>query len=408
MNVLFIHPAYPNQFTAIAHALDRVAGYRTAFLTDMGNAGQIRKDQVPIAYFGYNRDGDPNPSCWYVTGYEESLRHAKGVADVLPMVLEDFPADIVIGHASFGTTFYIKEMVDIPVISYVELPGYQMAWSREEYPVLLEHRLLHASFKTLVFSCAMGSEAVITPSAHARGFFPKELQHKVHVQMEGFDLPDINRDKQALRMELGLPEGPLVGFAGRTLEAMRGFDIFASVAKSIKDILPDVHFLVLGSEETIYGNELTYLGGKSFKRHVLETLDLPDDFFMFKDYLAYDDYHRHLQAMDLVLFPQFEGAANWGLFEVMASGLPVIASNRCFIPEVIQNGENGFIIDPYNLEGMIRLCVYVLNDPDYAAYIGANARNTIRDSYSVEHSVAGYISVMDSAMAGRMHDAESG
>lgn len=407
MKVLFIHPAHPSQFTALAHYLGRVEGFQTACLTEMGNGDQVRKDNVPIAYFGYTRDGAPDQSCWYLTCYEEALRNAKGVADTLPSVFEMFPADLVIGHASFGATFYIKEMLNIPVIDYVELPGYQMAWCRKEFPVLLEHRLLHASFQSLVFSSAMKADAVITPSRHARSFFPKEIQHKVHVQMEGFDLPMLYPDKQALKHEFGLT-GPIVGFAGRTLEALRGFDIFVSVARTLSTLRPDIRFLVIGSEQTLYGNELTYLNGRSFKRYVLDTLGVADDFFIFKDYLAYNDYHKHLQAMDVVLFPQFEGAANWGLFEAMASGLPVIASDRCFIPEIIESGENGFMADPYDIEGMARLCIYLLNDPDYAREIGQNARNTIKEKYSVEQCVAGYVSVIESVMAGRMKQAESG
>lgn len=399
MKVLFIHPAYPNQFTALAHYLGRVQGYETAFLTDMGQASQIQKDAVPIPYFGYSRDGGIENPCWYVSCYEDALRHGKGVADTLPSVLDIFPADLVIGHASFGTTFYIREMFNLPVISYVELPGYHMAWCRSEYPALQEHLYLNSSFQSLVFSAAMKSDAVLVPSSHARDFFPPEIRDKVHVRMEGFELPPLYSDKKTLRIEAGLPEdGPIIGFASRTLEAVRGFDVFVKIAERLKKIRPDVHFLVIGSEQTLYGNELTYLEGKSFKRHMLDSMNLPDDFFIFKDYLNYDDYHKHLQAMDQIFFPQFEGAANWGLFEAMASGLPVIASDRCFIPEVIRQGVNGWMVDPQDLDSMVDLSLYLLNDPGTADRIGKNARNTIRDYYSVEQSVAGYLSVIDAVM----------
>lgn len=106
MRVLFIHPAYPSQFTAIAHAMAGVPGVETAFLTDVAFGDQIRSDNVPISYFGYTKDPSPGESVWYMTSYDEGIRHGKGVCDVLPDIMTSFPADVVVGHASFGATFF--------------------------------------------------------------------------------------------------------------------------------------------------------------------------------------------------------------------------------------------------------------------------------------------------------------
>lgn len=395
MRVLFIHPAYPSQFTAIAHAMDGVPGVETAFLTDVGFGDQIRNDNVPIPYFGYTKDPSPGESVWYTTSYDEGIRHGKGVCDVLPDIMTSFPADVVVGHASFGATFFLKNMFRIPVISYVELPGYHMAWCRSEYPPLAEHLFMNSAFQSLVYTSAVNSDRVIVPSRHAADHFPVELQPKIRVRMEGFKLPELCTDKRAIRMKFDLPaDGPIIGFASRTLEAMRGFDIFLNLVKQLKTVRPDLHVLVVGSEQTMYGNELTYLGGKSFKQQVMEDLNMGNDDFISRDYLAYDAFHEHLQAMDLIVFPLFEGAANWGLFEAMASGVPVIASNRCFIPEVISHGEDGFMFDPYALDDMVNQSLAILDNPVAYSAVGISARNKIRDYYSVENSVKGYLDVI--------------
>jgi glycosyltransferase involved in cell wall biosynthesis len=395
MRVLFIHPAYPSQFTAIAHAMAGVTGVETAFLTDAAFGDQIRSDNVPIPYYGYTKDSSPGESVWYMTSYDEGIRHGKGVCDVMPDIMTSFPPDVVVGHASFGSTFFLKNMFRIPVISYVELPGYHMAWCRSEYPPLAEHLFLNSAFQSLVYASAVNSDRVIVPSRHAATLFPAELQPKIRVQMEGFKLPEICPDKQFIRMKYGLPaNGPIIGFASRTLEAMRGFDIFLNVVKRLKAIRLDLHVLVVGSEQTVYGNELSYLGGKSFKQQTMDDLEIGEDFFISRDYLANDAFHEHLQAMDLILFPLFEGAANWGLFEAMASGVPVIASNRCFIPEVISHGEDGFMFDPYAIDDMVNQSLAILENPEGYSAVGTNARNKIRDYYSVENSVKGYLDVI--------------
>ena len=393
--VLFVHPAHPSQFTAIAHAMAAVTGVETAVLTDEAFAEQIRSEGVPVPYFGYRPDTPAGPSLWYATGCDEGFRHGKAVCDVLPDVMSVFPADVVVGHASFGTTFFLKNMYRIPVVSYVELPGYHMSWCRQEFPPLAEHLFLNGTFQALVYASAVNSDRVIVPSAHAARHFPEELRHKVRIQMEGFVLPELSEDKKAIRQKHGLPEtGPILGFASRTLEAMRGFDVFLKVAQRLKELCPDLAVLVLGSEQTLYGNELSYLDGRSFKGDTMERLGLTEDFFIWKDFLPYDAFHDHLKAMDLILFPLFEGAANWGLFEALASGVPVIASNRCFIPEIIEHGTDGFLFDPYDLDGMTALGLDILENPEAYAHVGQNARSTIRDRYSVTNSVAGYLRVI--------------
>ncbi len=395
MRVLFIHPAYPSQLTAIAHAMAEVSGVETAFLTDMAYENQIRSDNVPIPYFGYVKDPSPGNPAWYASSCDEGIRHGKGVADVFPAVMAAFPADVVVGHASFGTTFFLKNMFRVKVLSYVELPGYHMAWCRSEYPPLAEHLFMNTVFQSLVFSAAVNSDRVIVPSHHAAGLFPDELKPKVRVRMEGFELPVLTHDKGRIRKKHGLPEkGPILGFAARTLEAMRGFDVFLAVAKQLKNRVHGLKVLVLGSEQTLYGNELTYLNGKSFRQHAMESLGIGDDFFISRDYLDYDVFHEHLQAMDLIIFPLFEGAANWGLFEAMASGVPVIASNRCFIPEVMEHGVDGFMFDPYDLESMVAAGQAILSNPGAYAALGVNARHKIATRYSVAHSVQGYLDVI--------------
>jgi glycosyltransferase involved in cell wall biosynthesis len=48
----------------------------------------------------------------------------------------------------------------------------------------------------------------------------------------------------------------------------------------------------------------------------------------------------------------------WGLVvnEAMASGLPVIVSKRCgCVPDLVQDGVNGFSFDPYDVEALASL-----------------------------------------------------
>jgi glycosyltransferase involved in cell wall biosynthesis len=215
--------------------------------------------------------------------------------------------------------------------------------------------------------------------------------------MEGFSLsPPV--DKEALRRELDLPPGPIVGFAGRSLEAVRGFDVFAKVAKAVRQVRPDVRFLAIGEEKTLYGNETAYLEGRSFVDRVLEDEGLSRDEILFRPFMDYGPFVRHLQAMDLFLFPLFEGAANWGLFEAMAAGLPVVASNRCFVPEVITDGRDGILLDPENVAGYVEATLAALDRPERFRALGQKARRTVARRFSQKAAQDGYAAILREAL----------
>jgi glycosyltransferase involved in cell wall biosynthesis len=206
------------------------------------------------------------------------------------------------------------------------------------------------------------------------------------------------RDRAALRRDVGITgSGPVVGFAGRTLEAVRGFDVFVRMAKAVRRARGDVQFLALGDEATLYGNETAYLDGKSFKRHVLETECLDEGAIVFKPFVPHDQFTRYLQAMDLVVFPIYEGAGNWAVFDAMAAAVPVLASDRCFIPEVVTHGQDGLLFDPDDVGGLVRAVLTLLGDPSRRRALGREARRTIARRFSLGRAADGYAALIQEA-----------
>lgn len=68
----------------------------------------------------------------------------------------------------------------------------------------------------------------------------------------------------------------------------------------------------------------------------------------------------------------------------MACGRIVIASRTLSIPEIIQNGENGFIVEPENYESFRNTLKYVVDNFQQLQFIEANARMTIQKRFSPE------------------------
>ena len=68
------------------------------------------------------------------------------------------------------------------------------------------------------------------------------------------------------------------------------------------------------------------------------------------------------------------------LLEAMACGCAVVSTNTCMIPEIIENGHNGFTFD--NANDMRSRIESLLSDPDKAKEIGRNASETIKEKFS--------------------------
>jgi len=404
MKVVFVHPSHPNQFTQIAQGLAETAGWDCACLVRDEFAESVRRDEPSIAYYGYRESATSLSGNCISQCLEEGIRCGTAVGEALTHIKKSAGIDVVVGHASFGCTFFARQLLNLPVIAYVELPGYYPVFARDEFPAQAPQVMMDASLRALIHGSVLNADLCVVPSRHAKRLFPRELQPKVRVQAEGFALPPLPADKRALRRELGIDESaPLIGFAGRTLEAVRGFDIFYRAASAIHYARPDARFLVIGDEATIYGNELSYLDGKSFKQHVLAAGAIPHQAFHFKPFLAHESFIKHVQALDLILFPLFEGAGNWALFDAMAAGVPVLASNRCFVPEVITDKCDGLLFDPQDVEGFATAALELLAQPKRLAALSLRGREKIARRFSLDKAVNGYRAIIQQAVVRAKH-----
>ena len=62
----------------------------------------------------------------------------------------------------------------------------------------------------------------------------------------------------------------------------------------------------------------------------------------------------------------------------MACGLPSVATRVGAIPELIENGENGLLVEPKNPEGLTQAILEVIRSEDKRTQWGKRALETIR------------------------------
>ncbi len=77
-----------------------------------------------------------------------------------------------------------------------------------------------------------------------------------------------------------------------------------------------------------------------------------------------------------------EGGAPVSLIEMAASGMPVVSSRHCDIPEIIRNGHSGLLADERDVAGLARCLGSLMDDPGSWKSLAQNARTHIEENYN--------------------------
>lgn len=96
------------------------------------------------------------------------------------------------------------------------------------------------------------------------------------------------------------------------------------------------------------------------------------------------DARAHLTAANIFLLPSWQEGLPYALLEAGAAHLPVIASNVCGLPEVIQNRRNGLLIDPADPESIITALEQLVYQPDTAHTYASALHIDITTFYTLE------------------------
>lgn len=87
------------------------------------------------------------------------------------------------------------------------------------------------------------------------------------------------------------------------------------------------------------------------------------------------------------------------MLEAMASGVPVIGSRHAGIPDVIEDGVHGVLVDCFDLLGLTASLRRLANDADLAGRLGRNAAALIHARYTRERYIGQLTKLIHNAVA---------
>jgi glycosyltransferase involved in cell wall biosynthesis len=111
----------------------------------------------------------------------------------------------------------------------------------------------------------------------------------------------------------------------------------------------------------------------------------------FRGWLTRDEVRNALSEADVVAAPSVQTRISRegipvALMEAMASGVPVVASRLSGIPELVQDGDNGLLVEPADVEGLAGALERLQRDDKLRRRLGAAGRDTVEREFNLRRS----------------------
>jgi glycosyltransferase involved in cell wall biosynthesis len=176
-------------------------------------------------------------------------------------------------------------------------------------------------------------------------------------------------EKKLLRRNLDLPQGFICVFSGR-LSPEKGLGRLLTAWEEVLKKHPDACLLILGSGEMESG-----LRGKN-PAHVI-----------LKGYVP--ETKPYYQASDAFILPsETEGLSN-AMLEAMACALPVIVTRVGAAADIIDDQNNGLLVDSGQPEQISKVVDDLISHPQKRARLGKNGMEKVCREYSLDATVEG-------------------
>jgi L-malate glycosyltransferase len=191
---------------------------------------------------------------------------------------------------------------------------------------------------------------------------------------EGIDLERVDAANPAsLHEELWLPhQAPIVGNVA-ALVPHKGQRHLIEAARLVLPQVPDARFVIAGEGELRSALE-RQIKDHRLDKHVLLAGFRPDVLSLH-------------QAFDIFVMSSVTEGLGTSLLDAMAAGKPVVATRAGGIPEVVVDGETGFLVPPRDHGAMAAAIVKLLKDDGLRGTMGAAGRARAATMFSAERMV---------------------
>ncbi|WP_378950864.1 glycosyltransferase family 4 protein [Pelosinus sp. sgz500959] len=286
------------------------------------------------------------------------------VSKELAKLIKDKKIDIIHSHQRTAgyLASYIKRMIGIPFVVTIHDP-WNRAVFKSYYGKIFDHIITVSEFLKKRFIADFG-------------FSPD----KVHTIYNGADSERYNVDKypkdqlNQLREGFGIKANEQVVSLIARLYESKGQQYLIAATKAVAQKCPNVKILLVGSGEH----------EERFRKQVAE--DGLDKFVIFTGYR--EDIPELIAISDIVVRPSDMEGFPINMLEAMLMRKPVIATNIAGVPEMITHGENGFMIEPGDVDQLANYISTILLDEELGKKMGTRGEQIVLEKFTLKSLIA--------------------
>lgn len=134
-------------------------------------------------------------------------------------------------------------------------------------------------------------------------------------------------------------------------------------------------------------------GGQIYERIKEKAKDM-EDVILFTD-LTHHMVNVLQRSSQVIIQKSIMEGFGLTVTEGLWKGKPVVASNVGGIPIQIKDGENGFLFEPYDLEGFANKIIEILKNEDLAQEVGLRAKESVRENFLITRLLKNYLELLN-------------
>lgn len=231
---------------------------------------------------------------------------------------------------------------------------------------------------------------MVTVSHDLQRFLEEQIgipHHRIAVIHNGVDMVPRRPSEQIrkTRSEFGIDEGAFVlGIVG-SLYQVKGHAYLFRALGPILAHYPETRLLVIGQGEL----------EQTLKQQVADLgIEKAVLFLGLRN-----DVPRLLPALDLFVLPSLSEGLSVALLEAMSAGVPVLASNVGGNPEIVIDGETGYLVSPGRSDQLASRIIKIMSNHEAIRLVGERGREWVAKEFTTARMLERYQDLYDSCLS---------
>jgi glycosyltransferase involved in cell wall biosynthesis len=238
------------------------------------------------------------------------------------------------------------------------------------------------------------SDRIITVSqelvSDLRRWYGERIATKAVPVFNGID-PEVFRPdphtRHTMRTKFQIQDDETLLMTSGALNKEKGHHLAIKSLLYLQREIPNTKLMIVGSGES-----------RKFLEKLMRETALQDK-VLFTGFVPNHEMVQYYNAADVYLMPtlRIEGLP-FVLLEAMSCAKPVVATRTGGNTSIIKDGENGFLIEPTNIQQLIHYIMMILKDDKIKNRLSTSARKTILEDFTIDKMVDKTVELMREAI----------